>query len=157
MEVNFFGHVRVTKACLPLLKKYARTHGHGDAPCAPRIVNVNSTSGLLPGLPFKAGYGASKHAAESWSNSLRQEARPFGIQVTGVNPSWHDTKIAASPRDHLLGLFRALPPALQAEYGEAYAERVAADAFDGRQGFTWRVRDLWGKTMCVHTHIYIYM
>ena len=88
----------------------------------------------------KTGYGASKHAAESWSNSLRQELRPFGIEVTSVNPSWHDTRIAASPRDHLLGLFDALPPVLQAEYGREYVERVAADAFDGRQGFTWRVR-----------------
>ena len=57
-----------------------------------------------------------------------------------MNPSWHDTKIAASPRGHLLGLFDALPPALQADYGREYVERVAADAFDGRQGFTWRVR-----------------
>lgn len=51
MEVNFFGHVRVTKACLPLLKKHARWAGGGAA----RIVNVTSFSGLLPGLPMKSG------------------------------------------------------------------------------------------------------
>lgn len=62
-----------------------------------------------------------------------------------MNPSWHDTRIAASPRGHLLRLFDALSPALQAEYGREYVERVVADAFDGRQGFTWRVRGWEGK------------
>lgn len=51
MEVNFFGHVRVTKACLPLLKRHARWASGG----ASRIVNVTSFSGLLPGLPMKSG------------------------------------------------------------------------------------------------------
>ena len=51
MEVNFFGHVRVTKACLPLLKRHARWAGGGAA----RVVNVTSFSGLLPGLPMKSG------------------------------------------------------------------------------------------------------
>lgn len=50
MDVNYYGPIRVTKAALPLLKRYGRG---GSA--AARIININSTSGLLPGLPLKGG------------------------------------------------------------------------------------------------------
>ena len=52
MEVNFFGVVRMTKKCLPHLK---RSGG--------RVVTITSIDGLrtLPGI---SAYSASKHAAE---------------------------------------------------------------------------------------------
>ena len=136
LDVNYLGPIRVTKAALPLLKTFARA-GKG---LKARVVNINSTSGLLPGLAMKAGYGASKHASESWSNSFRQEMRPFGIEVTTVNPSWHETRIATTPLDRMLRLFRAAPKEVQADYGEDYVVAAATDAYEGRQWVTWQVR-----------------
>lgn len=59
MEVNLFGMVRVTKACLPLLKL---TRG--------RIVNVTSAAGRLA-LARKGPYDSSKFAAEAFSDIIR--------------------------------------------------------------------------------------
>lgn len=71
MEVNFFAMVAMTKACLPLLKQ---------CPGA-RVVNVTSFAGLFYGQPCMAAYGASKHASESFSTSLRHELKGWGIKV----------------------------------------------------------------------------
>ena len=67
--MNYFGMVRVTKGCLPLLKAAVKARarappGAVSAPThAPRVVNVTSVAGLLP-VPFMSPYCASKHAAE---------------------------------------------------------------------------------------------
>ena len=138
MEVNFFGQVRMVKAALPLLKKAARANEYHSS----RIFNITSFSGLLPGLFMKSAYGASKHAAESWSNSLRMELRHFGIQVSQVNPTWHRTEIAHSQEDHLVAVYESLPPALQADYGKEYFLELAQAAYQGRQSHTWAPKEV---------------
>jgi len=50
MDVNYYGPIRLTKTALPLLKKHGKAGKEGA-----RIININSTSGLLPGLPLKGG------------------------------------------------------------------------------------------------------
>ena len=98
---------------------------------------------LTPSLPASfplSGYSASKHAAEAWSNSLRQEMRRFNIEVTVVNPSWHATRCALPPKEKLLASFRAAPAEVQADYGEEYVLEAAEEAYNGRQWFTWNVR-----------------
>ena len=73
MEVNYYGMVRLTKGCLPLLKAaaVARARGGAGAPShAPRLVNVTSCAGLMP-VPFMSPYCASKHAAEVRRNHRR--------------------------------------------------------------------------------------
>ncbi|TFJ88634.1 hypothetical protein NSK_000203 [Nannochloropsis salina CCMP1776] len=133
MEINFFGHVRMVKEALPLLKRAARHNDYHSS----RILNITSFSGLLPGFFMKSAYGASKHAAESWSNSLRMELRHFGIQVCQVNPVWHRTEIAHSQRDHLVRIYESLSGDLQADYGKEYFLKLADAAYSGRQRHTW--------------------
>lgn len=133
MEINFFGHVRMVKQALPLLKRAARANVYHSS----RILNITSFSGLLPGLFMKSAYGASKHAAESWSNSLRLELRHFGIQVGQINPVWHRTDIAHSQEQHLVKTYEALPPELQSDYGKEYFMQLADVAYKGRQSHTW--------------------
>ncbi len=74
LEVNLFGHLAVTQAFLPLIRK-----GHG------RIVNVGSIGGRLV-LPLHGGYSASKFAMEAMTDALRLELRQWGVHVSLVDP-----------------------------------------------------------------------
>jgi NAD(P)-dependent dehydrogenase (short-subunit alcohol dehydrogenase family) len=81
-ETNFFGVVSVSKAVIP----YMRERQKG------KIINVSSISGSI-GFPILAPYAASKFAVEGFSESLRLELLPFGIDVVLVKPGSFKTEI----------------------------------------------------------------
>jgi hypothetical protein len=87
MEVNLIGPMAVTQAFLPLLG----TEGGLQGPPG-RIVNISSVGGRI-GAPFLAPYSASKHALEGFSESLRRELMPYGIDVLMVAPGHVATPI----------------------------------------------------------------
>ena len=74
-DVNFFGIIRVTNAVLP----HMRNAKSGQ------IINVSSLAGRLS-FPYFGIYCASKHAVEAYSQSLRYEVAPFGIEVSVNEP-----------------------------------------------------------------------
>ncbi|MDR1739788.1 MAG: oxidoreductase [Bacteroidales bacterium] len=81
-EVNLFGLARLTQLILTSMRK----NNYG------RIVNVSSMGGKIY-TPYGAWYHATKHALEGWSDCLRLEVKPFGIDVVivepgGVKTSW---------------------------------------------------------------------
>ena len=80
-EVNLFGHIAVTQAALPELRRHRG-----------RIVNISSISGFI-GFPFFGAYSSSKFAMEGFSESLRRELRRTGVQVSVVDPGNMDTGI----------------------------------------------------------------
>ena len=84
-ETNFFGLIAVTNTVLPLMR--ANKQG--------RIINMSSISGrfAFPGL---SAYVASKHALEGYSESLRLELKPFGIDVSLIEPGSYQTNIWSS-------------------------------------------------------------
>jgi len=82
LETNFFGHVAMTKAVLPVMR--AQKSGH--------IITVTSVGGLV-GHPMLSAYCASKYALEGWSESLRIETHSLGIRVSLVEPGAYDTDI----------------------------------------------------------------
>ncbi|MBO0960540.1 SDR family oxidoreductase [Neobacillus sp. MM2021_6] len=84
-ETNFFGVIAVTQAVLPFMR--AKKQG--------RIINLSSISGRV-GFPGLSAYVASKHALEGYSESLRLELKPFGIDVTLIEPGSYQTNIWAS-------------------------------------------------------------
>jgi NAD(P)-dependent dehydrogenase (short-subunit alcohol dehydrogenase family) len=84
-ETNFFGVIAVTKTVLPFM----RTRGQG------RIINISSISGRV-GFPGLSPYTASKHALEGFSESLRLEVKPLGIDVVLVEPGSYKTNIWTS-------------------------------------------------------------
>lgn len=74
-EVNLFGLARLTQLALP----YMRDRGAG------KIVNISSVGGKIY-TPLGAWYHATKHALEGWSDSLRLELKPLGIDVIVIEP-----------------------------------------------------------------------
>ena len=82
-EVNVLGLLRMTRACLPLIRK-AR-HGH--------IVNLGSIAGFET-YRGGAGYTASKHAVHAISRTLRLELNGEPIRVTEVMPGMVETEFS---------------------------------------------------------------
>jgi NAD(P)-dependent dehydrogenase (short-subunit alcohol dehydrogenase family) len=80
LETNLFGALWVTQAALP----YLREQGSGH------IVQVSSIGGISAFLNVGA-YHASKWGLEGFSQALAQEVKPFGINVTLIEPGGYDT------------------------------------------------------------------
>ncbi len=120
-EVNVFGLLGMTQACLPQLHA-ARAAGADRV----RIVNISSVSGIITS-PFTAIYSASKFAVESLTDGLRRELLEFGIDVISVAPGPVKTPIwqkATSRKGHYDGT-RYEP--ILANMGE-YIRNAEADA-----------------------------
>jgi NAD(P)-dependent dehydrogenase (short-subunit alcohol dehydrogenase family) len=94
-EVNLFGLAHLTQLALP----HMRAQGSG------RIVNISSVGGRVY-LPLGAWYIATKHALEGWSDCLRLETAPFGIQVVLIEPGAIRTEfadVAGAPLENYRG------------------------------------------------------
>ena len=65
-----------------------------------RIVNITSMGGKIY-TPMGAWYHATKHAVEGWSDCLRLELKPFGIDVAIVEPGGIKTEWGGIAADHL--------------------------------------------------------
>jgi short-subunit dehydrogenase len=74
-DVNFFGLANLTQLVLP----------HMRAKKSGRVINISSMGGRIY-TPFGAWYHATKHAIEGFSDCLRIETKPFGIDVIIVEP-----------------------------------------------------------------------
>jgi NADP-dependent 3-hydroxy acid dehydrogenase YdfG len=82
-QVNVLGLMRVTRACMPLLRK--AKHGH--------IVNMGSIAGFET-YKGGAGYTASKHAVRAMSRTLRLELNGEPIRVTEIAPGMVETEFS---------------------------------------------------------------
>ncbi len=116
MEINYFGMVHMVKAFLPDM--IARGSG--------TIVNISSAAGFLGVFGYSA-YGATKYAVRGFSDVLRAEVKPLGIQVSIVFPPDTDTPQLAYEN-------KFKPPETKAISGNAgvlSADRVARDILSG--------------------------
>lgn len=117
-SVNVVGTFLMIKMCLPLLKK-ARG----------RIINIGSISGLFspPGLSV---YAASKYAIEGMSDALRIELKPFGVQVSVIEPGKIDTPLWQKAADAEAAAHRLLQQdEQQGEGGDVIADYQDLIAF----------------------------
>jgi NAD(P)-dependent dehydrogenase (short-subunit alcohol dehydrogenase family) len=85
METNYFGAIRVMQAILPSMRKA----GSG------LIINTSSLVGRMS-PPFFGTYTATKHALEGYSQALRYEVSPFGVDIVLVEPGAFGTGLLAS-------------------------------------------------------------
>jgi NAD(P)-dependent dehydrogenase (short-subunit alcohol dehydrogenase family) len=106
-ETNLFGMMRMCQLVLPAM----RAQGWG------RIVNVGSMNGRFT-WPGMGSYCATKHAIEATTDALRHEVRPFGVQVSLIQPGMVKTA-----------------------FGNAAAERRTADADGAYADYNEQVAD----------------
>lgn len=81
MEVNFFGAVNATKACLPEIIKNKGS-----------IIGISSIAGYR-GLPGRTGYSSSKFALNGFLEALRTEFLKKGVHVLTACPGFTATNI----------------------------------------------------------------
>ena len=75
LEVNVFGLARLTQLVLP----YMRKQGSG------RIINTSSIAGKM--VFYMGGwYNVTKYSVEAFSDALRMEMKPYGIDVVMIEP-----------------------------------------------------------------------
>lgn len=91
METNYFGAIRVIQAVAP----HMRQMGQG------LIINTSSVIGRVS-WPFTGTYSASKAALEAYSQSLKYELAPSGVEVILVEPGPSGTNLSGSfePEHH---------------------------------------------------------
>jgi 3-dehydrosphinganine reductase len=75
MDVNYFGMVNVTKVIIP----YMIARGSGQ------VVNISSEAGFIGVFGYTA-YGASKYAVRGFTDALRAEMKPLGVNLSIVFP-----------------------------------------------------------------------
>lgn len=89
-DVNFFGVLHTMQTFLPCMR--ARRSG--------KIIVIGSIAGKI-GLPFQAFYSASKFALEGLVEALRHEVRPFGIEVSIVEPGDFRTSFTGARKKYI--------------------------------------------------------
>jgi 1-acylglycerone phosphate reductase len=104
-ETNFFAVISICQAFLPLLMKAKGT-----------IVMIGSVAGIIPYV-FGSVYNASKAALHSFSDTLRVELAPFGVNVTTVITGGVQSRIARTQRT-------LQPNSLFTPIEDEYARRV---------------------------------
>lgn len=75
--VNYLGPMQLIRKVLPSM----RAMGRG------KIINISSVSGMMA-MPTMSSYSASKFALEGASEALWYEVKPFGIDITCVQPGF---------------------------------------------------------------------
>jgi NAD(P)-dependent dehydrogenase (short-subunit alcohol dehydrogenase family) len=86
-DINVLGMVRVSRALVPLMRR----QGSGY------FVNIASQAGLTP-IPYMGSYNAVKAAVVAFSETMKLELAPDGIDVSVVCPSFFKTNLDESMR-----------------------------------------------------------
>jgi NAD(P)-dependent dehydrogenase (short-subunit alcohol dehydrogenase family) len=113
MDVNFFGHVAMTKAFLPLLITKRDS----------RVVNLCSVAGFLA-APSMSSYCASKYALESFSDCLRREMTPWGLNVSIIEPGYMRTPIIEGHVQVMQQTWKDLSADVKHRWGEVYFKKL---------------------------------
>lgn len=121
-EVNLFGMARLTQLLVPAMRK----KGMG------KIINLSSMGGKIY-TPLGAWYHATKHAVEGWSDCLRIELAPFGIDVVIIEPGIIATEFGNVLLDPMLkrsgqGPYKALAQGMAKGTRDSYKKPGAASS-----------------------------
>ncbi|MCA9134807.1 MAG: SDR family NAD(P)-dependent oxidoreductase [Planctomycetales bacterium] len=106
-EVDFFAAAELTRLAIPHLKR-----GRQPAVCVVSSVLAHRA------VPGKSEYCAAKFALRGWSESLRLELKPSGIDVVTISPSTTRSEFFDS-------LLDTAPGSISSSLGSQSAESVA--------------------------------
>ena len=120
LDVNLFAAAELIQNVLPIMRNQ-----HSG-----RIINVSSTGGKSS-TPLGGWYHASKFALEGLSDSLRNEVRPFGIDVVVVEPGGVKTEWGSIMVDHLMktsgeGAYKTIVNGFREMVNGGQVERMSA-------------------------------
>lgn len=115
LEVNLFGLALLCRKVLPGM----RQQGFG------KIINISSVAGRAC-LYFGGWYHVSKYAVEAFSDSLRMEVKPFGVDVVLIEPGAIRTDWGIIAANHLE----------ESSRGTAYEEEALREAATMRKGYS---------------------
>lgn len=90
VEVNLFGLARLSQLVIPIMRRQGSGH----------IINTSSIAGKLV-LPYGGWYHVSKYSVEALSDAMRMELKPFGIDVTLIEPGGISTNWGILAAQHL--------------------------------------------------------
>ncbi|KAJ6658156.1 hypothetical protein lerEdw1_001632 [Lerista edwardsae] len=110
IDVNLLGLIDVTLHMLPLVKK-----------ASGRVVNMASAMGRI--ATVGGGYCPSKHGVEAFSDSLRRELHPFGVQVSIIEPGAFNTAIANPVIEDVQKAWNQTSSDTKESYGQPYFEK----------------------------------
>ncbi|XP_043933748.1 D-beta-hydroxybutyrate dehydrogenase, mitochondrial-like [Protopterus annectens] len=117
-EVNLWGTIRVTKACLPLIR---RAKG--------RVVNITSMLGRMAN-PARSPYCVTKFGVEAFSDCLRYEMHQWGVKVSIIEPGNFivATNLYSPERIQAIAdeMWKALPEIVKKDYGKQYFDEQTA-------------------------------
>ncbi|XP_073482433.1 D-beta-hydroxybutyrate dehydrogenase, mitochondrial [Aquarana catesbeiana] len=117
-EVNLWGTVRVTKACLPLIR---RAKG--------RVVNISSMLGRMAN-PARSPYCITKFGVEAFSDCLRYEMHPMGVKVSVVEPGNFIAATSLYSPEKIKAIadkmWAELPETVKNDYGRKYFDEKIA-------------------------------
>ena len=117
MEVNFFGHVAMTKTFLPLLLVEPNS----------RVVNMSSAAGCLTAAGALS-YSASKYALEAFSDCLRREMAVWNLHVSIIEPGFMHTPIIDGMGEKMRAVWVNCPNhETKKRWGEAYFQDWLAE------------------------------
>ena len=114
--VNVFGLHRLTQRLLPTLIARA------DA----RLIQHSSVLGFV-GMPFRGAYNASKYAVEGLCDTLRQELKGTGVQVSLIEPG----PVLSEFRNNALQVLKANVDLTASRHAMTYQKSLARLAAKG--------------------------
>jgi len=113
-EVNFWGPVQVVHAMTPLLR-----------PSKGRIISTTSGSVYMT-IPMASAYPTSKAALKTFTQHLRMELAPFGIEVTNLEPGGVDTAMTETGPETGAQQWALIPEPLREQYRRHFLDGATA-------------------------------
>ena len=90
MEVNYFGTLNAAQPCLTKMRRQRKG----------LLLVIGSIAGRVS-IPMQSQYSASKYALEAFTDAVRMEMKPFGIDVSMIEPGAIKTDWGLIAADHL--------------------------------------------------------
>jgi NADP-dependent 3-hydroxy acid dehydrogenase YdfG len=107
IQVNLTGLIQTTRAVLPYMLK--RGEGH--------VINMSSVAGWIAPSTYTI-YSATKFGVRGFTDALRREVKPFGIDVSGIYPGPAKTEFGQHTGNHPMrkSALRKYFPSMTSEY-----------------------------------------